>query len=186
MNILILFLSIVAISLFVFNIWLLWWASHSLLPFFMGGGPYVPIPKHHIATVIKLADIKPNDVVIDLGSGDGRLLIAAMRAGAREAIGYEIHPGLVRLSRRLVRNAHLEHHIHIHQKSFWHADVSKATVVIIYQISYAMKRIEHKLLTELPIGASVVAHGFKFPNWKPERTMENTRLYVKNQNPNLH
>ncbi len=174
-----LILFLFMIGLIVFNVWLLWWASHFLLPFFMGGGPYVPIPKHHIATVIELANIKPNDIVIDLGSGDGRLLIAAVHAGAHKAIGFEIHPGLVRLSRNNVKKEHLENRIHIHQKSFWHADVSNASVVTLYQISYTMKRLEQKLLDELPIGARVIAHGFKFPNWKVERTIENTRLYIK-------
>ncbi len=173
------FLLIVAATLIVINVWLLWWVAHILLSFFAGGGPYVPIPKHHIKTVMELASIKPKDRMIDLGSGDGRLLIAAVQAGAHEAIGFEIHPGLVRLSRRLARNAHLENKIHIHHKSFWHADVSNATIVTLYQISYAMKHLEKKLLEELPVGTRVVAHGFKFPNWKPEKTIENTRLYIK-------
>ncbi len=179
---LIFFLAIIAIGLFLFNIWLLWWSSYFLLPFFHGGGPYVPIPKHHIKTVMELALIKPEDVVVDLGSGDGRLLIAAIQAGAHKAIGYEIHPGLVRLSRQLIKNVHLENQITVHQKSFWNQDVSHANVVTIYQISYAMKHLEKKLLTELPLGARVVAHGFKFPNWKPVKTIENTRLSIKISN----
>jgi len=174
-----LILFLVMIALLIFNVWLLWWASHSLLPFFMGGGPYVPIPKQHIATVIELANVKPTDIMIDLGSGDGRLLIASAQAGAHEAIGFEIHPGLVRLSRNNIKNEHLESRIHIHQKSFWHADISNANIVTVYQISYAMKRLERKLLDELPIGARVIAHGFKFPNWNVERTIDSTRLYIK-------
>ena len=175
----ILFLCIVAAGLFVLNIWLAWWASHSLLPFVMGGGPYVPIPEHYIEQVMQLANVQATDVFVDIGSGDGRLLIAAAEAGAGEVIGYEIHPGLVIRSRRLARANHLEHKITIHKKSFWNADFSRATIVTIYQMSYTMKHLEKKLLDELPASARVVTHGFHFPNWKSEDEIGNTKLYVK-------
>ncbi len=178
-SLILLFLLIVAFCLILLNIWLFWWASHSIFPFLMGGGPFVPIPTRHIDTVMELADIHSADTVIDLGSGDGRLLIAAARASAHEAIGYEIHPGLVARSVRRIKKESLENKIRIHRQSFWHADLSSANVVLIYQISYAMKRLEKKLLDELPVGARVVSHGFQFPNWKMEKVIGNTRVYIK-------
>ncbi|OGL61937.1 hypothetical protein A3C09_01140 [Candidatus Uhrbacteria bacterium RIFCSPHIGHO2_02_FULL_47_44] len=129
--------------------------------------------------MLELANIQPNDIVMDLGSGDGRLLIAAAKAGAKKSIGYEIQHWLVKQSRELVENEHLSDKIEIRPESFWHVDVSNTNLVLLYQISYAMKGIEEKLQKELPVGARVVANGFKFPKWKEEKTIENVRLYIK-------
>lgn len=150
-----------------------------MIPTFAGGGIYVGTPVKAIATMIELAEIKPTDIVMDLGSGDGRLLIAAAKAGAKKSIGYEIQHWLVKQSRETVATEHLEDKIEIHPDSFWHVDVSNTNLVLLYQISYAMKGIEKKLQKELPIGARVVANGFKFPKWKEERTIDNVRLYIK-------
>lgn len=150
-----------------------------MIPTFFGGGIYVGTPAEAIITMIKLAEIRPTDIVMDLGSGDGRLLIAAAKAGAKKSIGYEIQHWLVKQSRETVAAEHLEDKIEIFPESFWHVDVSNTNLVLLYQISYAMKGIEKKLQKELPIGARVVANGFKFPHWKEERTIGNVRLYLK-------
>src|SRR3989338_301781 len=150
-----------------------------MIPTFAGGGIYVGTPVEAIPAMLELANIQPNDIVMDLGSGDGRLLIAAAKAGAKKSIGYEIQHWLVKQSRELVESEHLSHKIEIHPDSFWHVDVSNTNLVLLYQISYAMKGIEEKLQKELPIGARVVANGFKFPKWKESRTIDNVRLYIK-------
>lgn len=150
-----------------------------MIPTIAGGGIYVGTPSEAIVTMIKLAEIKPTDIVMDLGSGDGRLLIAAAKAGAKKSIGYEIQHWLVKQSRKTVVAEHLENKIEILPESFWHVDVSNTNLVLLYQISYAMNGIEKKLQKELPIGARVVANGFKFPKWKEEKTIDNVRLYIK-------
>jgi hypothetical protein len=150
-----------------------------MIPTIAGGGIFVGTPAVAIATMIELAEIKPTDIVMDLGSGDGRLLIAAAKAGAKKSSGYEIQHWLVKQSRELVENEHLKDKIEIHPDSFWHVDVSNTNLVLLYQISYAMKGIEKKLQKELPVGARVVANGFKFPKWKEEKTIDNVRLYIK-------
>lgn len=151
-----------------------------MIPAFAGGGLFVGTPPEAIVTMIELAQIQPSDIVMDLGSGDGRLLIAAAKAGAKKSIGYEIQHWLVKRSRELVEKENLTDKIEIHPDSFWHTDVSNTNLVLLYQISYAMKGIEEKLKKELPIGARVVANGFKFPKWREERTIDNVRLYIKN------
>lgn len=150
-----------------------------LIPALAGGGLFVGTPENIVPVMLKLANISPNDIVADLGSGDGRLLIAAAQAGAKKGIGYEIQHWLVKQSRVHIEQRHLTDKIEIRQESFWHADVSSTTLILLYQISFAMKGIEEKLLKELPIGARVVANGFTFPHWKEEKTVGNVRLYIK-------
>ncbi len=71
------------------------WFGGLLLPVFFKGGPFVPSSNKRMQIMIRLANIKPTDRIVDLGSGDGKFLIEAIRAGAQSAEGYEIHPGLV-------------------------------------------------------------------------------------------
>lgn len=149
-----------------------------MIPSFAGGAIFVPTPDEAVTIMMKLAEINPADIVTDFGSGDGKLLIAGAKAEAKKCYGYEIQPWLIKLSRKLIKQEKFEDRIEILPHSFWHADVSNTTVVLIYQISYAMKGIEEKLLKELPIGARVISNGFKFPNWKGDETIGNVRLYI--------
>ncbi len=152
---------------------------HLIVPIAGWGGFYVPTSPEATDLMVQLAKINSSDIVTDFGSGDGRLLIAAAKAGAKKCYGYEIQPWLIKMSRKLIAKENLGDKIEILPHSFWHADVSNTTAILLYQISYAMKGIEEKLQKELPIGARVVANGFKFPNWKEEKIVGNVRLYIK-------
>jgi len=179
MNVLSVILIIILIALIVF----LWYTSRALFrnlyPTFAGGGIYVPTPDEAIKTMLELAGIQPIDIVTDLGSGDGRLLIAAAKAGAKYCTGYEIQSWLVKMANESATKESVSDNVQTLKKSMWDADVSNTTLVLLYQISYAMKGIEEKLQKELPPGARVVANGFKFPNWKEEKVVGNVRLYRK-------
>lgn len=168
----------ITIFLFFVNIAILWWFSKKLISLFAGGGPYVPSREDQVACMISIAKIQPTDRIVDLGSGDGRLLIAGVQAGALHATGYEILPSLVRQSKKKIMQLPLNSRITILRQSFWHANLSDATVVFLYQIPYAMKRLERLLQNELPEGARVVSNAFSFPNWKPEKTEQNIFLYT--------
>jgi len=158
--------------------------------------------------MMKLADLKPNDLVIDLGSGDGLFVIEAARRGAK-AVGYEINPILVWWSRRKIRYAakrasheigllgrnesetfattslpiikslHLEERAKIHHQSFWQADLSGATCVMLYGITGMMGRLEKKLKKELRPGTKIISNGFSFPNWDEAKKENNVHLYIK-------
>lgn len=169
-------IAIISISYLIFSTREL---IHLVVPICGWGGFYVPTTPEATELMVKLAEINTSDVVTDFGSGDGRLLIAAAKAGAVKGYGYEIQPWLIKLSRKLIAKEKLEDKIEILPHSFWHADVSNTTAILLYQISYAMKGIEEKLQKELPTGARVVANGFVFPNWKEEKTVGNVRLYIK-------
>lgn len=146
-------------------------------PFF-GGAPYAPTKESGLDVILKLAEIKPGDKVCDLGSGDGRIVIAAARAGA-EAHGYEINPYLVWQSRRAIKKAGLSDRAFIHRRSYWQEDLSRYQVVIFFGITYIMKRLEQKFDKELQPGTRVIANFFTLPTWQPVAEEKKFLLYRK-------
>jgi phospholipid N-methyltransferase len=155
----------------------MFWFGGLLLPLFFKGGPFVPSSNKRTQTMIRLANIKPTDRVVDLGSGEGKFLVEAIRAGAQSAEGYEIHPGLVVYSRLRAKLNKMQNKIKIHQRSFWKADVSNATIVFLYQLPDHMQKLQDKLEKELPIGARVISNTFSFPTWLPIKQEEKTYVY---------
>lgn len=147
-----------------------------LLPLFFKGAIYVPTSKGKIKKIVELADIKPGDKAVDLGSGDGRVVMALARAGAN-AYGYEVNPVLVNRSRKRIKKAGLQNKAHVKWKNFWEADLSGFDLVVIYGMSHVMKRLEKKLERELRKGAKVAAVIFELPSWAPEKKEENIYLY---------
>lgn len=146
--------------------------------YFVWSAPYVPTWGERFQNVIELAQVKPGEKVVDLGSGDGRLVIAFAQAGA-EAHGYEINPMLVFRSRKLIKKAKLEGRAFIHWGSFWNADLSPYRLVVIYGMSHIMGRLERKLLRELSSGSRVVSIYFKFSSWPSVENRGSINLYKK-------
>ncbi len=156
----------------------LWYVAQLLLPLVHFGGPYVPTQNAHVDEMIRLAKLVPSDKVTDLGSGDGRIVIAAAKAGVADALGVEINGALVRQSKRSAERLRLAN-ARFATESFWKTNVSDRTVVFLYQVPYAMRRLETKLQEELPIGARVVSNDFTFVNWKPVEEHGRIRVYKK-------
>ena len=130
-----------------------------------GGAPYVPSRKKDIEKMISLAEMKPGDKVVDLGSGDGRIIIAFARKGV-EAHGYEVSPALVLWSRLKIYFLGLSDRAFIHYGNFWNTDLSKFNTVILFGFSKIMKDIEDKLKKELTPGSKIISNTFKLPNWE--------------------
>lgn len=130
------------------------------------GAIYFPTSTRNIETIVRLAQIKPGQKIVDLGSGDGRILIALARAGAI-AIGYEINPALVRSSRRAIARAGLSKNVTVHWKSFWRADLSQYDTVVVYGIPYIMNKLSKKMERELKPGTKIVSNIYSFHRWKP-------------------
>ena len=128
--------------------------------------------------MVELAEVKSNEIAADLGSGDGRLVIALAKRGL-EAHGYEINPFLVLISRRKIRKLGLKNKAFVHFKSFWQTDLSAYDIITIFGIGFAMEKLEKKLQKELRSGARVVSNAFIFPNWKPRKKKDTAFLYVK-------
>jgi len=158
---------LIASLLVVFFVW----------PVFYRGAPFVPTPSGTVEKMIKLAEAKSGEKAVDLGSGDGRMVIALAKAGA-EAHGYEVNPLLVWWSRRKIKQAGLKGRAFIHRKSFWAEDLSNFDIIALYGVSLMMKRLEKKLERELKNGARIVSYAFDFPNRKPEKKEDGIYLYL--------
>ena len=156
-----------AVLMITLNLLAIYWFGPMLLPIIGGGGPYVPTPVPTLEVMMRLANILPTDAVVDLGSGDGRMVIEAAKRGARSSMGCEIHPGLVKLSNARIKKAGLQQIASVKRQSMWDVDVRDATVVFIYQIPYAMKKLGDKLKAELPAGARIIVSAFPIPHWTP-------------------
>lgn len=136
------------------------------------GGPYVPTPHAIVERMLTLAKVGPGDYLIDLGSGDGRLAIAAVELHkARGAAGIEIDASLVRQAAGHAKVAGLSDRVTFIAGDLFAANVEKATVVTLYLLPQILGQVEAKLRRELRPGARIVSHDYPLPHWKPEEVV---------------
>ena len=134
-------------------------------------GPYVPSPDSAVAAMLREADVGPDDYVIDLGSGDGRIVrTAALVLGAR-GMGVEIQDDLVRLSNEMARQEGIGDRVRFVTQDLFRTDISPATVVTIYLLPHTVNLLKDKLLGELRPGARVVVHDYGLSGWLPHKTL---------------
>jgi tRNA G37 N-methylase Trm5 len=131
--------------------------------------PFVPTPQEVVDKLIELAGVKKGDVVYDLGSGDGRIVISAAKKGAR-AVGFDIDGDLVKESRDNIRKAGVQDSAEIRQQDLLTVDLSPATVITMYLLPDVNLMLRPKLLSQLKPGSRVVSHAFDMGDWKPDRT----------------
>jgi tRNA A58 N-methylase Trm61 len=132
--------------------------------------PFDPTPEEVVERMLALAAVKKTDVVYDLGSGDGRVVIAAAQKYGAQAVGFEIDPGLVKLARENVRKHGLQNRVEIRQQDFMNADLSAATVVTLYLSQDGNLAVKPRLLRQLKPGARVVSYAFDMGDWTPKIT----------------
>lgn len=134
--------------------------------------PFVATERRVARRMLELADVTSEDVVYDLGSGDGRIpILAAQFFGAR-GVGIEIDPNLVAKSRKQARVAGVADRVEFRQKDLFDADVSDATVVALYLWPEINVKLRPKLLRQLDPGDRIVSHDFRMGNWEPDRTLK--------------
>lgn len=138
--------------------------------------PYVGAKHHQIETIIKLANIKKGETVIDLGSGDGRLLFAAAAKGAI-AIGYELNPFLVVLSRLHAQLKGLSENVMVHRQNMWQSDLKVANVIFVYSLKSKIKKFEEFVYKNAKPDTRIVVNLHPFPSKKPFRGKEEIFLY---------
>ncbi len=133
-------------------------------------GVWVPTPEALVAAMLDLAKVTPDDYVIDLGSGDGRIVIAAAKRGAR-ALGIEYNPDMVALSRLNAERAGVSGKASFMQGDIFQVDFSKATVLTLYLLPDLNLKLRQKILSLKP-GTRVVTNAFTMGDWDPDRTVE--------------
>jgi protein-L-isoaspartate O-methyltransferase len=132
--------------------------------------PFITTPDEVVEGMLRLAGTGPQDFVIDLGSGDGRIVIdAARRFGAR-GHGIELDPRLVEKSRENARAAGVADKATFQQGDVLVSDISKATVVTVYLLPGLLYRLQARFIEELKPGTRVVSHAFPLLSWKPDRS----------------
>jgi SAM-dependent methyltransferase len=127
---------------------------------------WVPSPPDMVNKLMELGRVTPNDIVMDLGSGDGRNVIAAAKLGAR-AIGVEYNPDMVALSRRLAQEAGVADKAQFVQGDMYEYDISKATVMALFLLPVNMNKLAPKFFNLAP-GSRIVANTFGIEGWEPD------------------
>ena len=130
---------------------------------------FIPTPPETVEEMLRQARLTPDDVLYDLGSGDGRIPIRAAQLYGVRAVGIEIDPKLVAEAREAVRRAGVSHLVTFRTGDIYREDLRGATVVTLYLSDTINLSLRPKLLRELPAGARIVSHDFRMGDWKPER-----------------
>lgn len=134
--------------------------------------PYAATPAGVAVEMLKLAEVGASDYVIDLGSGDGRLVIAAAaRFGARGGFGVDIDEKLVAYANASASQAGVADRVRFYARDLFATDVGEATVVTLYLFPAVMGRVAEKLKAELKPGTRIVSHDFALPGWAVERVV---------------
>ena len=134
--------------------------------------PFVPTPLEVAQKMLEIAKVQPDDVVYDLGSGDGRIVIlAAQKFGAR-AVGVELDSGLYEESSARIRKLGLQDRAQILHENMFEVNVRHATVVTLYLLTVVNEHLRPILERQLRSGARIVSHDFQVPGWQPAQTVD--------------
>jgi trans-aconitate methyltransferase len=136
--------------------------------------PYVPTPDAVVDEMLRLARVERNDILYDLGSGDGRIVITAARRFGTRGTGVDIDPNRVRESNTNAANARVTDRVSFHVRDLFETDLREATVVTLYLLPAVNLRLRPKLFEELRPGTRVVSHAFDMGDWRPDSTIRVT------------
>jgi protein-L-isoaspartate O-methyltransferase len=142
---------------------------------------YVPTPQPVVDAMLELAQVKPTDVVYDLGSGDGRIVITAAKKYGARGVGVEIDPALVKKARANATAAGVGDKVRFISQDLFTVDVRPASVVTLYLLQSINERLRPKLVRELKPGSRVVSHVFNMgPEWPPSQTVtvDRSRIFL--------
>jgi len=134
--------------------------------------PYVPTPQTVVDEMLRLAEVKEGDVVYDLGCGDGRLVITAVKKfGAARGVGVDIDPQRIKESNENAKAAGVTKSVEFRVQDLFQTDFKEATVVTLYLLPDVNLRLRPKLWSDLKPGTRVVSHAFDMGDWAPEKTV---------------
>jgi len=134
----------------------------------LNGGPYVPTPMSVLEQMLAMADVKSADFVIDLGSGDGRLVREAVKRFGARGFGVDIDPELVKLSNELAAHDQIADRAVFYERDLFDTDIRKASVLTLYLLPVAVRKLRAKILDELAPGTRVVSHDYYMDDWQAD------------------
>jgi trans-aconitate methyltransferase len=134
---------------------------------------FVPTPHEVVEVMLRLADVKKDDIVYDLGCGDGRIVIAAaQKFGAAKGTGIDIDPARIKEANANATDAKVNGKVRFIQQNLFDADFHDASVVTLYLLPDINLRLRPKLLKELRVGSRIVSHQFDMGDWQPDKKIE--------------
>jgi hypothetical protein len=140
--------------------------------------PYLPSTTVAVDEMLRLGAVGPADVVVDLGSGDGRIPISAARDYGARGLGIELDAKLVEESQANARQAGVADRVEFRQGDALAADIREATVVTLYLLPVLVEKLKPRLLAQLKPGTRIVAHDYGFSDWKPDRRVIISKTYM--------
>jgi len=144
-------------------------AAHAQDKVPVNAGPYVPSPTSVVADMLTLAAVGPKDFVIDLGSGDGRIVLTAAKVFGARGFGVDINPALVKEANEAARLQGVADRANFTIQDLFKTDISKATVVTMYLLPNTVIMLKDKLLNELNPGTRILSHDYPLTGWQPEQ-----------------
>jgi SAM-dependent methyltransferase len=133
--------------------------------------PYVPTTNEAVKAMLKLADVKPSDIVYDLGCGDGRIVIAAAKEYGAHGVGIDINPERIAEAKENAKQAGVEKLVRFGEDDLFDADIHEATVVTLFLLDSVNEKLRPKLLKDLKPGTRVVSNTFRMGDWKPDKEL---------------
>lgn len=134
--------------------------------------PYVPTPPAVVDEMLRIANVTGNDVLYDLGSGDGRIVIAAAQEFGTRGVGIDLDPQRVEEANQNAQAAGVSDRVQFRQQDLFQTDLSDATVVTLYLLPEVNLKLRPKLLDQLEPGTRIVSHAFNMGDWQPEQVVE--------------
>ena len=135
-------------------------------------GPYVPSPQSVVSDMLKVADITSKDFIIDLGSGDGRIVLTAAKVFGAKGFGVEIKDDLVRKANEAAKREGVADRVKFVKQDLFKTDISQATVLTMYLLPDTVNMLKEKLLTELKPGTRIISHDYPLTGWIPEKYVQ--------------
>ena len=134
--------------------------------------PYVPTPEDVVQGMLKTGNVKKDDVLYDLGCGDGRIVIAAAQKFGTRGVGIDINPVRIKEARENAEKAGVTDHVKFIEEDLFEANIGDATVVTLYLLPSVNLKLRPKLMHDLKPGTRIVSHSFDMGDWKPDKEIE--------------
>ncbi len=131
--------------------------------------PYVPTPQTVVDAMLNVAKVNSNDVVYDLGCGDGRIVVTPAKKYGATGVGIDLDAQRVKEANENAKKAGIQQKVQFHQGDLFEFDFSKASVLTLYLLPDVNLKLKPKILAEMKPGSRVVSHSFNMGDWKPEQ-----------------